>query len=122
MCTDGTGNVSTTAYVHIELPVCDFPCLVLDWNERDRNWKVGAGDGDRTRDIQLGKLRPTFRSTTNQAHTAGLLGPSVALSARIEHDSDRLERETGIEPVTSSLGSCGQPFGPRQIKHIQRAF
>src|SRR5439155_3950468 len=50
--------------------------------------KIGAGDGDRTRDIQLGKLRPTLRLTTNQAHRAGPQWPSVALSARIEHNSE----------------------------------
>jgi hypothetical protein len=48
----------------------------------------GAGDRDRTGDIQLGKLQLTFRPTQNQAHRAGHLGPSAALSARIEHDSE----------------------------------
>lgn len=32
------------------------------------------------------KLRTTPRSTTNQAHRAGHLGPSAVLSARIEHN------------------------------------
>jgi hypothetical protein len=40
----------------------------------DFNQKIGAGDGDRTRDIQLGKLRSTLRSTKNQAHTVGITG------------------------------------------------
>jgi len=31
-----------------------------------------------------------------------------------------LERETVIEPATSSLGSCGQSYGRRKIKHIER--
>jgi hypothetical protein len=34
------------------------------------------------------KLRTTPRSTTNQAHRAGHLGPSAALSACIEHNSE----------------------------------
>jgi hypothetical protein len=32
-----------------------------------------------------------------------------------------LERETGIEPVTSSLGSYGQCLGERRINELQRA-
>jgi hypothetical protein len=32
-----------------------------------------------------------------------------------------MERETGIEPATSSLGSCRQPFGERRINELQRA-
>jgi hypothetical protein len=51
-------------------------------------WKDGAGDRDRTGDIQLGKLEPTCRSSQNQSFRAGHLGPSAALSARIEHDSE----------------------------------
>ena len=47
----------------------------------------GAGDGDRTRDIQLGKLAATRRPTINQAPTAGLVGPRAALSALIAHNS-----------------------------------
>jgi hypothetical protein len=50
--------------------------------------KDGAGDEDRTRDIQLGKLKPTLRSTQNQSHKAGGVRSNVALSALIEHDSE----------------------------------
>jgi hypothetical protein len=50
--------------------------------------KLGAGDRDRTGDIQLGKLMEAFRSTQNQAHTAGHIGPFAALLALIEHDSE----------------------------------
>jgi hypothetical protein len=32
-----------------------------------------------------------------------------------------MERETGIEPATSSLGSCSLPLGQRRIKELQRA-
>ena len=32
-----------------------------------------------------------------------------------------MERETAIEPATSSLGSCSLPFGQRQINGLQRA-
>ena len=32
-----------------------------------------------------------------------------------------MERETGIEPATSSLGSCSLPLGERQINGLQRA-
>ena len=49
---------------------------------------IGAGDRDRTGDIQLGKLTPTLRSTQNQADTAGHPGPNAALSSLIEHDSE----------------------------------
>ena len=31
-----------------------------------------------------------------------------------------MERETGIEPATSSLGSWRQPFALRRIKHLER--
>jgi hypothetical protein len=51
-------------------------------------WKDGAGDRDRTGDIQLGKLTPTCRSSQNQAFRTGLVGPNAALAARIEHDSE----------------------------------
>ena len=34
------------------------------------------------------KLASTLRSSQNQAHRAGYLGPSAALSARIEHNSE----------------------------------
>jgi hypothetical protein len=34
----------------------------------------------------------------------------------------QMERETGIEPATSSLGSWRQPCGQRKIKHIERAI
>ena len=50
--------------------------------------EVGAGDRDRTGDIQLGKLLPNLRSTQNQALGAGHAGSSEALAARIEHDSE----------------------------------
>ena len=33
---------------------------------------------------------------------------------------DFLERETGIEPATSSLGSWRRPIGERRINHLQR--
>jgi len=33
-----------------------------------------------------------------------------------------MERETGIEPATSSLGSWRQYCGQREIKHIERAI
>ena len=33
-----------------------------------------------------------------------------------------MERETGIEPVTSSLGSCCLDFAQRKIKHLERAM
>src|SRR6476661_8419534 len=56
--------------------------------ERRSSGQVGAGDGDRTRDIQLGKLLPTLRSTQNQALGAGHQGPSGALRACIEHNSE----------------------------------
>jgi hypothetical protein len=29
-----------------------------------------------------------------------------------------LERQTGVEPVTSSLESSGQPYGQRKINHF----
>jgi hypothetical protein len=48
----------------------------------------GAGDRDRTGDIQLGKLKPTLRSTQNQAHRAGYLRSNAALSSLIEHHSE----------------------------------
>jgi hypothetical protein len=34
------------------------------------------------------KLASTLQSSQNQAHRAGYLGPSAALSARIEHNSE----------------------------------
>ena len=33
-----------------------------------------------------------------------------------------MERETGIEPVTSSLGSYQQAFGQHKINHIERVL
>ncbi len=48
----------------------------------------GAGDRDRTGDIQLGKLASIPRPAKNQAFTAGHLRPRAALSALIEHDSE----------------------------------
>jgi len=51
------------------------------------------------------KLRTTPRSTTNQAHRAGHLGPSAALSARIEHDSEH----------NFSSSTC-VPYPPRNKK------
>src|SRR2546427_8958310 len=50
--------------------------------------KIGAGDGDRTRDIQLGKLKPTIRLTHNQAVAKGATRLNAALSAPIEHNSE----------------------------------
>ena len=47
----------------------------------------GAGDRDRTGDIQLGKLASCCRLTQNQAFKAGHLGQNVALAALIAHDS-----------------------------------
>jgi len=44
--------------------------------------------GDRTGDIQLGKLRSTLRLKQNQAHRAGHLRHKGALPALIEHDSE----------------------------------
>jgi hypothetical protein len=38
--------------------------------------------------LECGSLTTSVRSTQNQAHTAGHLGPSAALSARIEHNSE----------------------------------
>jgi len=49
---------------------------------------IGAGDRDRTGDIQLGKLQPNPRSSQNQALGAGHVRRRAALSARIEHDSE----------------------------------
>jgi hypothetical protein len=46
---------------------------------------VGAGDRDRTGDIQLGKLMAMLRSTQNQAFRAGLEGQNAALAALTEH-------------------------------------
>jgi hypothetical protein len=46
---------------------------------------VGAGDRDRTGDIQLGKLMAMLRSTWNQAFRAGLEGQNVALVALVEY-------------------------------------
>jgi hypothetical protein len=50
--------------------------------------KIGAGDRDRTGDIQLGKLKPTIRLTHNQAVAKGATQLNAALSALIEHDSE----------------------------------
>jgi hypothetical protein len=92
----------------------------------------GAGDGDRTRDIQLGKPWSTLRSTTNQTHTAGHLGPSVALSALIEHDSEHnfsqstpqphpLHEQDGIREPQAWDQLCLQLLaqGYRQITYIE---
>jgi hypothetical protein len=35
---------------------------------------------------------------------------------------EKMERETGIEPVTSSLGSHRKPFGQPRIKQIHGAL
>jgi hypothetical protein len=56
---------------------------------------IGAGDRDRTGDIQLGKLAHTFRPTKNQALTAGHARPNTALSALIEHSFEHVVRIYG---------------------------
>jgi hypothetical protein len=68
----------------------------------------GAGDRDRTGDIQLGKLKPTLRTTQNQAHTAGHLGPNAALSSLIEHDSEHnfFKRGKNMRKVLSIFAIC----------------
>lgn len=48
----------------------------------------GAGDRDRTADIQLGKLAVSLRLTLNQSHTKGYKWLIAALSADIEHSSE----------------------------------
>ena len=50
--------------------------------------KGGAGDRDRTGDIQLGKLASTLRPTQNQANSKGHVGLSTALLPLIEHNSE----------------------------------
>jgi hypothetical protein len=49
---------------------------------------IGAGDRDRTGDIQLGKLASTPRPMANQWFTAGTVGQSAAQWALIEHNSE----------------------------------
>ena len=48
--------------------------------------KIGAGDRDRTGDIQLGKPQETIRPMEIQADTWGTVRQNEALLARIEHD------------------------------------
>ena len=50
--------------------------------------RFGAGDGDRTRDVQLGKLPSNPRHTQNQAFRVGAVRRNAALSASIEHNSE----------------------------------
>jgi hypothetical protein len=63
--------------------------LYFGW-AREVEWaseqKHGAGDRDRTGDIQLGNLLSVSRFTKNQSLRAGVEGLKMALSASIEHN------------------------------------
>ena len=59
----------------------------------------GAGDRDRTGDIQLGKLASNRRHKINQRLRKGTEGPGTALWAPIEHNS-----EHNFRPEGSRLG------------------
>jgi hypothetical protein len=71
----------------------------------DFNQKIGAGDGDRTRDIQLGKLEYTLRSTTNQLLVVGAERPCAALCVAIEHNSEHRRRTASFATMRSSVRS-----------------
>src|SRR6202035_5243323 len=89
----------------------------------------GAGDGDRTRDIQLGKLAARHRSTQNQAFRAGHTGQNVALAALIEHTIEHnflaQEISIGNDPFTARIvaGSGNVTVGNfSKVKAVMSAF
>ena len=88
-------------------------------------WKDGAGDGDRTRDIQLGKLQETTRSTENQALTAGTSGQKAALLAPIEHNSEHKTYDAVVSPPTETTllaeDSGEVPQNPQPTRNREQA-